>query len=168
MNDDEKENRILQLEEQVNDLKTKYESLLSSSGISVELEEALIKRGFVNVNEKEIILYSEGGVGGNTFTNRYRLTRFRNKSDYTQYINGIRQFTVTLASDLINVPNHGYKDGQYLQFQTTDTLPAGLDSLIDSYVVINATANTFQASVDGVDPVDITDIGVGEHYVNTF
>lgn len=168
MDNTERDNRITQLEDELNDLKLKYEALLNSSTMPIELENTLIKRGFVNVGEKEIIVHSEGGVAMKVFTNKYRLTRFRNKSDYIEYINGIKQFTVTIASDLINVPNHGYTDGQYLNFQTTDTLPAGLDPTLFSYVVLNATVNTFQASIDGVNPVDITTVGNGEHYVNTF
>ena len=59
---------------------------------------------------------------------------------------------------------HNFKNGDILDLTTTDTLPAGLDTITD-YYVINGSGTTFQLSLTfGGSPVTISDVGVGTHY----
>lgn len=168
MESETQKNKILQLEQRIMDLENKFKSLTNSTTIPIEIENALIGRGFQNVGDKELIVYYEAGVGANAFTEKYRVVKFRNKYVYYSYEDGLKQFTVNTTTNVIHSENHGFVDGRYLAFRTTDTLPAGIDSLIDSYTVINATANTYQATIDGVNPVDITSAGSGDQYAFTY
>lgn len=166
--DTETKNKIIALENEVRDLKTKLNSIFSLSNFPNELENILIQRGFQNVGESELQVTHEGGVGGNTFLNKYRQTKFRNKVEYYTYPDGVKQFTVNTTTNVCYCPNNGFIDGRYFLFETTGTLPAGLDSTIDTYWVINATQDTFQVTTDGVNPVDITSIGTGDQYASTY
>ena len=152
------------LQQQIDELKKEIDKLKSPTTFPIEIENALIQRGFQNVGDKELVLYYEAGVGGNAFTEKYRLTKFRNRQEYESYGNGIKQFTVNTTTNIVTSQNHGFIDDQYISFRTTNTLPVGLDSLIDTYKVLNATADTYQVTTDGVNPVDITSLGVGEQY----
>ncbi len=76
-----------------------------------------------------------------------------------------KSVTVDDTTDTFGVVDHGYDDGDTVQFSTDDTLPAGL-SANTTYYIINSTTNTFKvsASYGGV-AVDITDAGTGNQSV---
>ena len=75
-------------------------------------------------------------------------------------------FTVTTATDRINVTSHPYAADDKVYLNSTDTLPAGLNSTT-SYFVININANDFQLSLTASPgaAVGITDTGTGTHTV---
>lgn len=160
------EEKIRILEAKVAELETKLNSLFSTSSFPLQLEDVLIRRGFYNLGERELTLYYSGGVGGNVFRSTHRLERFRNISSY-----GVIPYIVNTTDNTCYAPNHGFFDGRYISFLTTDPnvgLPAGLDSPITTYWVINATQDTFQVTTDGVNPVDITSTGTGDQYAYTY
>lgn len=73
---------------------------------------------------------------------------------------------VNTATDTITIANHGFIDGQSIDFTTTGTLPAGLNTTTE-YFVINSTDSTFQVAIvpGGPQIVDITSQGTGTHTV---
>jgi len=76
-------------------------------------------------------------------------------------------FTVTAANDTIDLVAHGLSNGTLLRLTSTDTLPAGLSTETDYYVVEAAT-NTFKLSTtEGGAAVDITSAGTGTHSFHT-
>lgn len=161
------EQKIKQLENRVNELEKKFKSLENGFSIPPNIVEALISRGFQNVSNNELVLYSEGGVGANTFVSKYRVTKFCNKNEYYDYSNGIKHYSVNTSTDTCFSPNHGFNDGNYLSFLTTDSgvgLPSPIDTTLNTYYVINATQNTFQITIDGINPINLTDGGTGEQF----
>lgn len=161
----ENEEKIRTLEMKIIELETKLNSLFSISDFPLDIENILIKRGFYNIGDKELVVYYESGVGGQSFTEKYRTTKYREKNEYQSFSNsGLKPYTVNTTSNVCNSTNHGFTDGQYIVFRTTDTIPGGLDSVITTYWVLNATADTFQVTSDGVNPIDITSSGAGEQY----
>ncbi|MCP4899737.1 MAG: hypothetical protein GY906_22455 [bacterium] len=81
------------------------------------------------------------------------------------YLEDVGTCTVDAGTDVISSTGHGQNNDDRVQFRTTATLP---DPLVQgtSYWVINATANTLQVSTSqGGAAVDITDTGVGTHYL---
>lgn len=158
------ETRIKTLESKINELENKLLSLFSVSTFPLDLENTLIQRGFQNVGEKELSLYYSGGVSGKTFKENYRQVKYRNRNELITFREGIKIFTVNTTTNVCSSNNHGFIDGQYITFRTTDTLPSGLDSLSDTYWVLNSTQDTFQVTIDGINAVDITSTGSGEQY----
>jgi len=76
-------------------------------------------------------------------------------------------FTVTPASDTIDITSHGLSNGLHLRLTSSDTLPAGL-AIETDYYIVSATTNTFKlATTPGGSPVDITDTGTGTHRFHT-
>ena len=166
--ENENKNKIVSLENRVKELEDFIRSLKLPGTIPNEIVEAFIGRGFMNVGTNELVVYYEGGVGGNLFTEKYRTTRYGNKTEYLQYPGGIKLFTVNTTSNVCQSPNHGFLAGQYVVFRSTGTIPAGLDSLVDTYTILSTTQDTFEVTTDGINPVDITDVGVGQHYAFAF
>ncbi len=74
--------------------------------------------------------------------------------------------TVLPAADLVVRTSHGLTGGQRVSFRNEGgTLPAGLNTGF-LYFVANATANEFEVTqVSGGASVDITDNGVGTHFM---
>ena len=79
----ENEERIRQLESKIIELENKLNSLFSVSSFPLQLEDVLIKRGFYNVGDNELITYYESGAGANSFTDRFRIVKYRERADYT-------------------------------------------------------------------------------------
>lgn len=78
-------------------------------------------------------------------------------------------FTADPATDTLTTPGpHNLVNGTIVRLTTSGTLPAGLNTGTD-YYVIAATTNTLKVSLtlDG-DGVDFTDAGTGTHTVTTF
>lgn len=72
---------------------------------------------------------------------------------------------VNISLDTINITNHGFVDGQSIEFTSTGTLPAGLTANVE-YFVINSTDSSFQvALVAGSQIIDLTTQGAGVHTV---
>lgn len=73
--------------------------------------------------------------------------------------------TATFGTDTLNATDHGFDNGDIVQFSTDGTLPAPLLANQD-YFVINTATNTFKVSMtSGGSAVDITDNGTGTHQV---
>jgi len=161
--ENENKNKIIELESKVKKLENIVESLKIAGTIPKEIVEAFVKRGFLMWDGD---ISFEGGVSGNTFQNifiRYLNQRFLQQLPYP-----LKRFTAVAATDTCHSIGHGFNDGNNVVFYTTDTLPAGLDSLIVTYFIFNATADTFQLTTDGINPVDITDAGVGVQYAQVY
>jgi len=167
--ENEANNKIIALEQRITELENKLNSLFSISSFPSEIESVLIKRGFYNVGENELYVYYESGIAGKPFEEKYRIAQYREKSEYRNFTNsGLTNFYVNTTTNICNSPNHGFVNGQFIAFRTTDTLPGGLDSLIATYRVLNATADTYQVTTDGINPVNITSAGAGEQYSFVF
>lgn len=158
------QDKIIRLENELNDLKTKFNELFNSSTFPIILENVLIQRGFYNLSEGEMKVYREGGVGSNMFESKVRTVKYRNVEEIE---GGYKPFIVDATTNIFFSKNHGFKDGQYLEFYNTDkggAFPAPIAPLTYSYVILNSTQDTFQISTDGVNPVDITNTGTGTFY----
>lgn len=75
---------------------------------------------------------------------------------------------IDVDADTIGASVHGLTDGQVIQITSTGTMPDGLTSGVDYYVV-NATMDDFQVSTtfNGT-PVDITTTGTGNLNIGPF
>lgn len=94
---------------------------------------------------------------------------------YEEWIDTISNFTADAGTDILTLvtsagstPNYSPELNLTLRFTTTGTLPAGL-STGTNYYVIPISASTFKvsASWDGA-AVDITDAGTGTHTVTRY
>ena len=151
-------NETQYLQQQIDELKEQIERLLSPVDFPLEFKNALVRQGFLKFREN---VYRDGGVSGNTF--KYLLVDYGNETatidaGFTQV-----SFTANAGTDVCTANSHPFSDDQQVSLYSTGTLPAGLSS-VDSYFIINATLNTFQLSLDGVNPVNITTTGTGVHY----
>lgn len=84
----------------------------------------------------------------------------------TPYARGTgKTFTATTATDLLTADDNQLIDGRRVRLTTTGTLPAGLSTGTDYYVV-NRDGDDFQlATTVGGDAIDITDTGSGTHTI---
>jgi len=161
--ENENKNKIAILEGKVKKLEDFVASLNIAGMIPKSFVEALITRGFLAWDGD---ISFEGGAGGNTFNNIF--IRYLNQRYLQQLPYPLKRFTAVAATNTCHSIGHGFNDGNNVTFYTTDTLPGGLDSLIETYAIYNATADTFQLTTDGVSAVDITDAGVGVQYAQVY
>lgn len=150
------EERIRQLENRINELER-------PNKLSDNLRKLLIAEGFLKF-EKELWFTSGANIAIiNMFIKAkdsdYVLSALPN--DY------FKEFTVGISANTIITKGHGMPSGSQVVFYSTGTLPSPLNNGI-SYYVINPTADTFQASIDGINPIDITNLGIGVHYWQYF
>jgi hypothetical protein len=151
------------LQNQINELKNEINNLKSSSTIPLDIQEALIGRGFLKYDGD---LNYVGGVSGQLFPNifiKYSNKRFLLPVGYPVYA-----FRADPATDTCYSPAHMLNDGNTVSLYTTDTLPGGIDDPMETYAVLNPTNNSFQLTTDGVNPVNITDAGVGTQYAQPY
>lgn len=87
----------------------------------------------------------------------YRVTPYERGSAST--------FTANASTDTLTASDHQLADGARVRLTTTGTLPAGLSTGTD-YYVIERTGDTFQlAATEGGSAIDVTDTGSGTHTV---
>lgn len=156
--------KIIRLERELNELKTKFNELFNSSTFPITLENVLIQRGFYNIGDGFMFLYREGGVGGNMFESKVRTVKYRNVDEIE---GGYKPFIVDPTTDVFFSKNHGFKDGQYIEFFNTNptgAFPSPINTLLYSYVILNSTQDTFKISTDGINPINITNTGTGTFY----
>jgi len=80
----------------------------------------------------------------------------------------LKPITANAGSNVITSTNgpHGLTNNNVIAFTTTGTLPAGLNTTTQ-YYVISSTSTTFKVSTSlGGSEVDITDAGSGTHYLS--
>ena len=83
----------------------------------------------------------------------------------THTVTEVTGFTVTTATNRVNVAGHSYSTDDRIELLTSGTFPAGLSGG-PSYFVINPTTNDFQLSLSsGGAAVPITDTGAGVHAI---
>ena len=122
---------------------------------------------FTHDGASEISLPASGGRGvsylqpGEFVTSNgstwYRVTPYARGAGVT--------FTAATATDLLTAADNQLIDGRRVQVSTTGTLPTGLSSATDYYVV-NRDGDDFQlAATEGGDAIDITSTGSGTHTV---
>ena len=160
--------KITRLERELNELKIKFNELFNSSTFPITLENVLIQRGFYNLSESEMLVYREGGVGGNMFESKIRRVKYRNVDELQ---NNLKPFIVDPTTDVFFSKNHGFKDGQYIEFYNTNqtgAFPSPINTLLNSYTVLNATQDTFKITTDGINPVNITKTGTGTFYATAY
>jgi hypothetical protein len=80
-----------------------------------------------------------------------------------------QNFTADAPSNNITCAGHGYATGDSVKCTTTDTLPAGLSTGTEYFVIYGdpntfQLATTYQNALDGTE-IDITDAGTGTHSV---
>jgi hypothetical protein len=75
-----------------------------------------------------------------------------------------------IGQDVVNLAQGSFQNDQQIWLQTTDTLPAPLSDAVPVYVVnANASGTEIQVSSTlGGAAIDITNVGVGEHYTYLF
>lgn len=72
-------------------------------------------------------------------------------------------FSVDFTTDILALPANGLANGNQVRFDSTGTLPGGLDTGF-FYYVVNVTTDTLQVSQTlAGSPIDITDNGIGIH-----
>jgi hypothetical protein len=111
--------------------------------------------------------YSDYDTPAEFFGNGYSLTsnevRLTTSTD-----SGVTIGTVTAddSTDVLTCSGHALLVGDIVQFTTTGTLPAGLSTSTDYYVITVPTSDTFTISATaGGTVLDITDTGTGTHSV---
>lgn len=157
-------NETQQLIQRIEELERKIEELTSTTDLPLELKNALVRNGFLRFREN---VYYEGGASGNTFKNI--IVDYGNEKIVLAPAGLFTPiaFTVNTGTDTCTSVGHPFSDDHQVFLSTTGTLPAGLNS-VDSYWIISSTADTFQLSLDGVNPVNITSTGTGTHYATYF
>lgn len=78
----------------------------------------------------------------------------------------LKQFGVDPVTDIISTTDgaHNLHNGDRIALATDNIIPGGL-SVVEIYYVINASGATFKVSLtSGGTPVDIIDVGNGNHY----
>lgn len=152
------------LQNKIDELEKKVEELTSPTDLPLEFKNTLVKNGFLKFREN---VYYTGGASGNTFKNI--IVDYNTEQIVIQPAGLFTPipFTVDTGTDTCNATAHPFSDDHQVFLSSTGTLPAGLTS-VDSYWIINSTADTFQLSLDGVNPVNITSAGTGTHYATYF
>lgn len=161
--DSQTQNKIAQLEQQIVELNRKFTLLTNFSTIPLEIENALIGRGFLKYDSD---IYYEAGAGGNAFHDIF--VKYGTQKFNLNIPNPLIAFTVNTSTNVCTAYNHGFADGNNINFYTTNTLPGGLDSLILTYFILDTTDDTFRLTTDGVNPIDITSAGVGIQYAQAY
>lgn len=92
----------------------------------------------------------------------------------TQTALGVFQniIAVNLTTNELTIPNHGFANGDELQFQTTGVLPAPLNTIETFYAMV-INSNTIKVAAAYLDvinnnPVDLLNVGSGTHSVRPF
>lgn len=76
-----------------------------------------------------------------------------------------RPVTMSIATDMVTLENHGYRYQQPVVFTTTGALPTGLTAGV-TYYVNDAGADIFNvAATPGGAPINLTGTQSGQHYV---
>jgi hypothetical protein len=156
------EQQIAELERKVEELTNKVSNLYDTYKFPLEVKDALVANGFLQ--HYETLIY-EGGAGGNLFTSI--LVKYLDKLSLVAIGQKLTAFSVNTSTDTCYAFGHNLSDGQTVSFYSTDTLPGGLDSLIVTYTIVNATVETFQVD-NGSGTVNITTNGVGVQYVQPY
>jgi hypothetical protein len=153
------------MEERIKKIELFIESLKNPNTFPKEIKDTLINLGFLNFERS---LTYEGGAGGNTFEEIF--VRYLNQRrmisvsalPFTYVVVSTSANTLSFIGTDINPLDLGTT---WVILYTTDTFPGGLDLAVE-LLIINPTATTFQLSADGVNPIDITSLGVGTQYMS--
>lgn len=158
------EERLKKIEEQIRKINDFIESLKNPNTIPKDIKDAFINAGFLKFDGS---IEYDAGAGGNHFEQIF--IRYLNQRrmlsvsplPFTYVVSSVSDNTLSFVGTDINPLDLGTT---YVLLYTTDTFPGGLDLAI-SLLIINPTATTFQLSADGVNPIDITSVGVGTQYI---
>ena len=163
-----------QLQQQIDDLKAQVEELKTwkeekdAQQLSYPLDDvskSILEKDFFRLTE--LVTYYGGASGTASVT---ALTRVDDQDLGVPIVANLMNFSVDPATNLIYPAKPFYLETDWtVYFSSTDTLPAGLDSTVITYYVINPTTTSFQVSASaGGAAIDITSAGVGSHYVETY
>lgn len=92
--------------------------------------------------------------------------RIDNEKRYLFASSPLYEFTTNFTTNVITYTggHHNLNNGDSIAMTTTNTLPDGLDTITE-YFIIERTATTFKVSeTSGGSAVDIIDNGTGSHY----
>lgn len=108
---------------------------------------------------------ASGGVGGTIVS---RNSRYGVITTVTVTTPSAGTFTCAIT-DICTKATHGFKTGLKVQLTTTNTLPAGVTTSTDYFVIV-LTADTFSLASSLVlaqagTPIDITNTGTGVHTI---
>ncbi len=155
----------MDIEKRLKKIEDFIESLKNPNTFPREIKDTLVSLGFLKFERS---IEYDAGAGGNHFENIFikYLNQIRMLSvsplPYTYVVNSVSANTLSFIGTDINPLDLGTT---WVLLYTTDTFPGGLDLAVE-LLIINPTATTFQLSADGVNPIDITSIGVGTQYID--
>lgn len=155
----------MDIEKRLKKIEDFISSLKNVNTFPKEIRDVLTTLGFLFFDAS--ITY-EGGAGGNVFEQIF--VKYLNQKKmisvsplpFVYVVNSVTANTCSFITSGINPLDLGTA---WVTLYTTDTFPGGLDLAV-SLLIINATATTFQLSADGVNPIDITSVGVGTQYLS--
>jgi hypothetical protein len=151
---------IQQLKRKIQELEKKIEDLNNPALIPESFIDALVKRGFLQEKLKLNYISASNTEFVTLFINHRNNTTALTGFDYRYFV----PFTAA-TSDTCTSVGHSLEDDYQVYLITTGTLPAPLSSAVP-YYVINASTNTFKLSASlGGAAVNITDTGLGAHYL---
>ena len=155
------------MEERIKKIELFIESLKNPNTFPKEISDALVNLGFLKFDGS--ISY-DAGAGGNHFEEifvKYLSKRSMlsvSQIPFIYVVNSIVDNTLSFISEGISPLDI---QGLSIILYTTKTFHSGLDLAV-SLTVINTTATTFKLSSDGINPIDITSVGVGTQYLSLF
>lgn len=156
------------MEERLQKIEKFIESLKSTNSFPKEVVDTLVYLGFLKFEKS---LTYDSGASGNTFENI--IVKYKNTSSLLSsgqlprgfIVKSVSANTCTLLSS--DIPDLTILEGVGVVLYTDGTLPGGLDTAIPMNI-INATTDTFQFTIDNINPIDITDAGTGNQYITFF
>jgi len=151
---------------------------LSTILVSGELPEPdLARKGSVYINNSgnDVAIPGGGGRLGRTLAPNeyvtddgrffYKVVPYGIQAGTVFTAESPQAFVATASTDALAVAGHGFADGDRVRLATTDTLPAGLATATDYYVLVVDDGTIHLQDGPGGNLVDITDAGTGTHTV---
>jgi hypothetical protein len=157
---------LQQLKQEVQKLQKKVDDLYSITGFPDSIIENLKRRGFVKIDETLLkTFYTQDARFAKTYSMFSKIGNLDVVFDVVdkQEIKTIQN--VNSSTDTFTINNHGYNNGDIFTFWSTTTPP---DPLINggTYYTRDVTTNTFKLTdTVGGSAINITDTGLGTHYM---
>lgn len=154
---------ITTLKRRIEELEKKLNDFINPSTIPDSFIDSLIKRGFLRATNKITFYDYDGNPFDLAFINYLNIDSVIAASPAAAY-----KKVVANTNDTLTSSSHGLTDTTPVYFYSNGTAPAGLTSGV-IYYVRDATTDTFKlAATSGGSAINITDVGLGSHFVYAF
>jgi hypothetical protein len=156
----------MDLQTQINELKKKVDELYSVTGFPEPVLLALQQKGFVRISKTLQTPFTTTDNYDSKYY--YMFSKIDNKDVVFSNLNA-KDFNViqniNTSTNVFTITNNGFANGDAFVFWTTDTPPSPIDNG-NTYYTRDVTTDTFKLTdTPGGVALDITDKGVGIHYL---